>query len=130
MIRFFDLFFSISGLVVFSPLIVVLFFLGLLDTGSPIFSQTRIGKNEKTFTLYKFRSMKLKTPSISSHLLDKNSFTAMGSFLRRTKLDELPQLWNVLKGDMVSLAQDQGCQIKKNCGKKEENFAFLWLDQA
>ncbi|WP_280570249.1 sugar transferase [Chromohalobacter sp. 296-RDG] len=100
MIRFFDLLFSTLGLVIGSPVLLVLILIGLFDTGSPLFRQERVGRDKKPFTLVKFRTMKVDTISVASHLANSASITRFGHFLRRTKLDELPQLWNVLKGDM------------------------------
>ena len=100
MIRFFDFIFSFFGLMALSPIILVLIIIGYFDTGSPIFAQERVGKNKKAFKLYKFRSMYLDTKSVATHLADYNSITKFGAFLRKSKLDELPQLWNVLIGDM------------------------------
>lgn len=100
MIRFFDVFFSCIGLILLSPFILVLTIIGYFDTGSPIFSQTRVGKEMRGFSLIKFRSMHVDTGSVATHLVNKNAITPFGKFLRKTKLDELPQLWNVLKGDM------------------------------
>ena len=100
MIRFFDIIFSLLGLILLFPIILVLIVLGFFDSGHPIFSQKRVGKSKVPFFLYKFRSMKLYTVSVATHLSSKDSSTKYGSFLRRSKLDELPQLLNVLKGDM------------------------------
>ena len=100
MIRVLDFFFAIFGLLIGFPLLVGLFIIGLFDTGSPIFFQERVGRNQKTFLLVKFRTMKVDTESVASHLANASSITPFGKFLRRTKLDELPQLWNVLKGEM------------------------------
>jgi O-antigen biosynthesis protein WbqP len=100
MIRFFDFFFSFLGLLALSPFIVVLFLIGFFDTGSPIFAQERVGKNKQPFKLYKFRSMHVNTQSVATHLANSSSVTKYGSFLRKSKLDELPQLFNVLLGDM------------------------------
>ncbi|MFY0678033.1 MAG: sugar transferase [Neptuniibacter sp.] len=100
MIRFIDVLFSLSGLVLGSPILLILLLMGFFDTGSPIFFQVRVGRYKKPFTLVKFRTMKVGTASVASHLASSSSVTAFGSFLRRTKLDELPQLWNVLKGEM------------------------------
>ncbi|MHB0824774.1 sugar transferase [Stutzerimonas nitrititolerans] len=100
MIRVFDFVFSLLGLVVGFPVLLVLTIVGLFDTGSPIFRQVRVGRNQKPFTLVKFRTMKVDTASVATHLASSASITRFGHFLRKTKLDELPQLWNVLKGEM------------------------------
>lgn len=108
MIRFFDFVFSFFGLIIGFPFLIVLYVVGLFDTGSPLFRQTRVGRNEKAFTLVKFRTMKKDTASVASHLASASSITRFGHFLRKTKLDELPQLWNVLKGEM-SLVGPRPC---------------------
>lgn len=100
LLRAFDFLFSVLGLVIGFPILVLLTLIGLFDTGSPIFTQERVGRNKKPFTLIKFRTMKKDTASVASHLANSASITKFGHFLRRTKLDELPQLWNVLKGEM------------------------------
>ncbi|NCN68125.1 MAG: lipid carrier--UDP-N-acetylgalactosaminyltransferase [Piscirickettsiaceae bacterium CG18_big_fil_WC_8_21_14_2_50_44_103] len=100
MIRFFDFVFALAGLVVGLPVLVLLYVIGLFDTGSPLFFQERVGRHQKPFTLVKFRTMKVDTASVASHLATSSSITKFGRFLRKTKLDELPQLWNVLKGEM------------------------------
>lgn len=100
MIRVFDFVFSLLGLLVGSPVLLVLTIIGLFDTGSPIFRQVRVGQNQQPFTLVKFRTMKVDTASVATHLASSSSITPFGHFLRKTKLDELPQLWNVLKGEM------------------------------
>ena len=100
MIRFFDILFSFFGILILSPILFGLIIFGYFDTGSPIFRQERIGKGKKPFHLMKFRSMHVNAPSVATHLASASSITRYGSFLRRSKLDELPQLWNVLMGDM------------------------------
>ncbi|WP_368664624.1 sugar transferase, partial [Oleiphilus sp. HI0086] len=100
LIRIFDIIFSLFGLVLGFPVLVVIMLIGLFDTGSPVFRQERVGRNKKPFILVKFRTMKVDTASVATHLANSASITPFGNFLRKTKLDELPQLWNVLKGDM------------------------------
>jgi lipopolysaccharide/colanic/teichoic acid biosynthesis glycosyltransferase len=100
MLRFFDFVFSLLGLVFGFLVLLVIYIIGLFDTGSPIFKQERVGRNKKPFTLVKFRTMSVDTASVASHLACAASITKMGAFLRKTKLDELPQLFNVLKCEM------------------------------
>ncbi len=100
MTRLFDILFSFFGILILSPIILLLLTIGLFDTGSPIFRQERVGINQKSFYLLKFRSMHINAPSVATHLASVHSITPFGSFLRRSKLDELPQLWNVFMGDM------------------------------
>lgn len=100
MIRLFDIAFSMLGLVFGFPIFLIIYIVGLFDTGSPLFRQERVGRQQKPFTLVKFRTMGVNTASVASHLASSSSITRLGGFLRKTKLDELPQLWNVLKGEM------------------------------
>ena len=100
MIRGFDIIFSLIGLLILSPIMFLLFIIGLFDTGSPLFKQERLGKGKKPFKLLKFRSMDVNTQSVATHLVQSSVITKWGSFLRKSKLDELPQLINVLNGDM------------------------------
>ena len=100
MLRVFDVLFSLLGLIFGAPLLLAIYLLGLFDTGAPLFHQVRVGRGQKPFTLVKFRTMRVGTASVASHLADAAAITRMGQFLRRSKLDELPQLWNVLKGEM------------------------------
>jgi O-antigen biosynthesis protein WbqP len=111
-LRLLDVIFSLLGLFFGFPILFVVCVVGLLDTGSPIFRQERVGRHQKAFTLVKFRSMLPSTASVASHLADASAITPVGSFLRRTKLDELPQLWNVLKGEM-SLVGPRPCLLSQ-----------------
>ena len=108
MTRLFDMLFASLGLTFGLPILLVLTLLGWFDTGSPLFKQTRVGRKQKPFTLVKFRTMKLGTASVATHLASASAITPFGNFLRRSKLDELPQLWNVLWGDM-SLVGPRPC---------------------
>ena len=108
MIRVLDFLFALFGLVLLSPVLLVLMVLGWLDTKSPLFRQQRVGRHQKPFTLVKFRTMRPDTVSVATHLADASAVTKFGGFLRCSKLDELPQLWNVLTGDM-SLVGPRPC---------------------
>ena len=108
MIRFLDFLFSALGLLFLSPLLILVLILGWFDTRSPLFQQARVGKNQQSFKLVKFRTMRPDTASVASHLADASAITPFGRYLRRTKMDELPQLWNVLRGDM-SLVGPRPC---------------------
>ena len=108
MLRLLDFILSFFGLLFGAPVLLAIYVIGLFDTGSPIFRQERVGRNQKPFVLVKFRTMRPDTASVASHLADVSAITQLGSFLRRTKLDELPQLLNVLKGEM-SLVGPRPC---------------------
>jgi O-antigen biosynthesis protein WbqP len=112
MTRVFDVVLSLFGLMVVAPILGLLFILGWLDTGAPIFRQERVGRHQKSFILVKFRTMQPNTASVATHLADASAVTNLGRFLRRTKLDELPQLWNVLKGEM-SLVGPRPCLLNQ-----------------
>ena len=103
MIRFFDIIFSIIGLVILSPIFTVLYLLIRIESqGGGFYSQERIGKNGKPFKLYKFRSMRIGSDKKGLITIGEkdNRITKTGFILRKYKLDELPQLWNVFIGDM------------------------------
>jgi lipopolysaccharide/colanic/teichoic acid biosynthesis glycosyltransferase len=108
MLRLIDFILAFFGLLTLLPLLIVITIIGLFDTGSPVFFQKRVGRNQKSFTLIKFRTMSVETKSIASHLASSTSITPLGHILRKTKIDELPQLWNVLLGDM-SLVGPRPC---------------------
>ena len=108
MLRLLDVALAALGLVLGLPLLLLVLLLGLFDTGSPLFFQTRVGRRQQPFRLVKFRTMRPDTASVATHLADPNAVTGLGQFLRRSKLDELPQLWNVLAGQM-SLVGPRPC---------------------
>ena len=102
--RFLDIVISLTALIVLSPVLLVVAILIKLDSPGPIlFAQKRFGRNRTFFQIYKFRSMRTDTPKDvpTDALKGANSFiTPLGNVLRKTSLDELPQLWNILRGDM------------------------------
>ena len=108
MIRTLDILFSLLGMICGIPVFLVVIIISLLDHGPPFFNQIRIGKNQQPFKLVKFRTMAIGTQSVGTHLVDPSSITKLGRFLRKTKLDELPQLFNVLMGQM-SLVGPRPC---------------------
>lgn len=107
-IRFYDFLFSLIILFLLSPLMIFAFLICLFESSKPIFVQRRVGENKKPFKLLKFRTMKSNTPSLASHLVDKRALTKFGGVLRSLKIDELPQLINVLNGEM-SLVGPRPC---------------------
>lgn len=98
----FDRIFSLFGLLVLAPvLLVVAVLIKIRMPGGPaIFRQRRVGRNGKLFTMYKFRSMTVSHSGSSVSVAGESRITPLGAKLRKYKLDELPELWNVLKGDM------------------------------
>ncbi|MCC5797786.1 MAG: sugar transferase [Methylophaga sp.] len=113
MMRILDILLALTGLILTLPVMLLLMLIGLFDTGSPLFRQQRVGRNQQPFTLVKFRTMKKDTADVATHLASHQSITRFGHFLRRTKLDELPQLWNVLVGDM-SLVGPRPCLFNQH----------------
>lgn len=127
MIRFFDFLFSFSALIILLPILILIFLIGLFHNRSPLFIQERVGYRQNLFLLIKFRTLPIDTKSVPTHHLDQSMIKPYGKFLRTTKLDELPQLINVLKGDM-SIVGPRPClvtQLKlKNEREKREIFNF------
>lgn len=103
--RSIDFVLSFFGIILLSPILLILCLAIKLDSNGPIiFTQKRVGKNKEHFNIYKFRTMKVETPKeMPTHMLENPDFfiTRVGKFLRKTSLDELPQLFNILKGDMA-----------------------------
>ncbi|HFM5996303.1 TPA: sugar transferase, partial [Enterococcus faecium] len=99
--RILDILLSGIALIVLSPIILIVGFLVRIKLGSPIiFKQERPGKSEKIFSMYKFRTMTDERDHNGEYLPDEIRLTKFGKILRATSLDELPELWNILKGDM------------------------------
>lgn len=96
-----DILFSAAGLIVAAPIVLgCMIAIRATSEGPAIFAQERVGRGKRTFTCYKLRTMKQGTRSAASHDIGESAVTPLGRFLRRVKLDELPQLLNVLKGEM------------------------------
>ena len=125
MIRIFDFLFSLFGIFALSPLLFWLWIFGLFENGSPIFKQIRVGYYQKPFILFKFRTMPVSTKSVATHLVKNLKLSLFSSFLRKTKLDEIPQLWNVLVGDM-SLVGPRPCLFgqKKLISERKKRRLF------
>jgi lipopolysaccharide/colanic/teichoic acid biosynthesis glycosyltransferase len=121
-IRFFDVIFSLVGLTLGFPLLLILGVIGWFDTRSPLFRQIRVGRHQKPFVLVKFRTMKVGTASVATHLASSSSITPFGKFLRKTKLDELPQLWNVLKGEMSLVGPRPGLFNQEELTRARSQF--------
>ena len=100
LLRVLDVVLSTTGLLVLWPVLLLVCVMGWFDTRSPLFTQDRVGRHQRPFVLVKFRTMRPGTAHVASHLASSASITRLGALLRRTKLDELPQLWNVLLGHM------------------------------
>lgn len=98
--RYIDIALSAIGLLIGWPILLVILIIGFFDSKKPIFLQKRVGLYGREFTLIKFRTMSIGTRSVATHMVDASSVTKFGAILRKTKLDELPQLINVLCGDM------------------------------
>ena len=132
--RLLDILLTLIAVLLLSPLVLMTYLLvKLTSTGPALYWSQRIGQNNQLFSMPKFRSMRVGTPQIATHLMNQQSnpnafLTPVGSLIRKTSLDELPQLWSVLKGDMsivgprpalfnqddlVSLRTEQGVHILK-----------------
>ena len=99
--RLIDIVFSLFGLIVLSPVIFLITYLVLIKLGSPvIFRQVRPGRHGKPFEMTKFRTMRDALDAAGNPLPDSERMTPFGGFLRSSSMDELPELWNVLKGEM------------------------------
>tara|TARA_X000000368_G_C23048566_1_gene720285 strand:- start:486 stop:1049 length:564 start_codon:yes stop_codon:yes gene_type:complete len=121
--RLFDISFSVIVLFSLSPLLILIsLFIFFQDGGSPIFKQQRFGIRGKKFIFYKFRSMPILTPDVTSDKDYKIKITKFGKILRRSNMDELPQFFNVLKGDMSVIGPRPGIlSQKKLIAMRREN---------
>ena len=108
MIRLLDILLSLLGILILFSLFSLIWIISFFDNGSPLFKQIRVGRYQKPFTLIKFRTMPKSTKSAATHLVRNINLNRFSFFLRETKLDEIPQLWNVLIGDM-SLVGPRPC---------------------
>lgn len=124
--RLIDIILSLSGLILASWLyLIIMIAIKIDDPGPVFFSQSRIGKNQKVFHLYKFRSMKMSTPhNTPTHLLKNPDqyITHVGRFIRKTSLDEIPQLWNILKGDMSVVGPRPALWNQNDLIEKREEY--------
>lgn len=101
--RIFDLLMGVAAaIVLLVPILVIALLVRLTSPGPALYWSDRVGRHNKIFKMPKFRSMRVGTPAVATHLLDDPQayLTPIGSFLRKTSLDELPQLWSILVGDM------------------------------
>jgi len=124
--RAFDLAVSAAGLLISAPLLCLLAVaVKLTSKGPALFCQRRVGRGQRAFVCLKLRTMHAGTPSVPTHEAPAGSMTRLGAFLRRWKLDELPQLWNVLKGEM-SLVGPRPCLPDQHelIGERRERGVF------
>jgi O-antigen biosynthesis protein WbqP len=127
--RLFDLFLgAIAALFLVVPVAIVAIMVRVTSPGPALYWSDRIGRNNRVFRMPKFRSMRVGTPAVATHLLQdpKVHLTPIGSFLRKSSLDELPQLWSILKGDMSFVGprpalfnQDDLIALRTACGVHE-----------
>jgi O-antigen biosynthesis protein WbqP len=124
--RCIDILLSLSGLILASWLYVIIMIAIFIDDPGPVFfTQKRVGIHKKYFKLVKFRSMKMATPhDIPTHLLENPDqyITRVGKFLRKTSLDEIPQLWNILKGDMSVIGPRPALWNQEDLLKEREKY--------
>lgn len=106
--RLFDILISFIGVIFISPIFIVFFFISLFVNKSPFFFQKRVGRFEKNFVLIKFRTMPINTKSAATHLNKHIKLSLYNRILRKTKIDEIPQIYNVFFGDM-SLVGPRPC---------------------
>ena len=121
-ISLYDYLFSFALIMFLWPLLLLIYIVILLDIGSPLFIQKRVGKNKKIFNLLKFRTLKIGTPSLASHKINSSYVSNTGKILRKFKLDELPQLINVLKGEMSLVGPRPNLPIQKELIRERDKY--------
>ena len=119
-LRVLDVVLAICGLVALLPIFFIIYFVSWIDNRSPLFMQQRVGWRQKPFFLVKFRTMRSDTADLPTHLVHSSAVTRHGRFLRRTKLDELPQVWNVLIGEMSFVGPRPGLPSHHELTKARE----------
>lgn len=115
--------FAAVGLITLFPILGILWVLGIFFADKPLFKQVRVGRNDSRFTILKFQTMRPGVGDLPTHLVEERQINRYGRFLRRSKLDELPQLVNVLQGDMSLVGPRPGlpsqallCDLRKELG--------------
>ena len=125
--RFFDFFFSLIALIILSPLFtIIIILIYFFDSGPIFFRHERVGNNGKNFLLLKFRSMPVGTKNLSSDKIEKVKISWIGKIIRRTNIDELPQLFNILKNEM-SIVGPRPCATYQNklIKYRRKNLSFF-----
>lgn len=124
--RFYDFVLALLGIFFLAPIFLLLIVLIKLDSNGPIiFKQKRVGKDKKSFYIYKFRTMKIDTPkNTPTHLLEnpKQWITRIGKIMRKTSLDELPQFFNIIKGDMSFVGPRPALWNQYNLIKERDKY--------
>ena len=123
--RALDILISALSSVVWLPIFGIIFLLLLAETSRPLYIQQRVGRNGCTFRILKFRTMREDVPVIATHLVDSIYITTIGKFLRSSKLDEIPQLINVLIGDMSLVGPRPSLPSLTSVVKEREKLGVL-----
>lgn len=125
--RMIDLILSLLGVLVLWPIFLVIVLMIKIESKGPVlFTQKRVGRQKKIFTIYKFRTMKINTPKeMPTHLLSNpdDYITRIGKILRKTSLDELPQLFNIIKGDMAIIGPRPALWNQEDLILEREKYA-------